>query len=238
MRHRRAQSSAEDREDTWTIVVAGGSGLRFGERKQFASLGQYSVLHHGVEAAKSVSSRVTVVVPADAVDHAATLLGDDEEVVLVAGGASRAESVRAGLATVPDNIEVVLVHDAARPLATAELFERVVDAVREGAAAVIPVVPVTDSIRHVDGNVVDRSSLLAVQTPQGFTGLALRQAHATESEATDDASLVGALGHEVTTVEGESDNRKITVQSDLVFTRAVLAARDAERKEHDVARNS
>ena len=153
-------------------------------------------------------------------DRAEAAHGD---AIVVAGGATRAESVRAGLAAVAAKASVVLVHDAARPLATAALFTRVIERVANGAAAVIPVVGVTDSIRHVDGHVVDRASLQAVQTPQGFQPEALRAAHATGADATDDATLVGDLGYEVATVDGEPENRKLTVSSDLTFAEAIVS---------------
>ena len=241
MRHRSARSLQEDLLGVWTIIVAGGSGIRFGERKQFAQLGDRSVLHYGVEVATSVSEGVVVVVPLDAVDRTRELLNDtglnDSEPVglvsVVAGGQTRAESVRQGLERVPDNASVVLVHDAARPLATSTLFARVVAEVQAGSSAVIPVVPVTDSIRHVDGHPVDRSSLLAVQTPQGFDVAALREAHASGTNATDDATLVSALGYDVVTVVGEPDNRKLTVPSDLVSAKALLATEDVEPVNQD-----
>src|SRR5690606_20284537 len=125
-----------------------------------------TVLERSRAAARGAVDAVVVVVPAEHVGEPEVAgLGAD---AVVAGGATRADSVRAGLAAVPGDAEVVLVHDAARPLASTELFERVRDAVLGGAGAVVPVVPVVDTIRHVDGGVVDRDQLRAVQTPQGF----------------------------------------------------------------------
>jgi 2-C-methyl-D-erythritol 4-phosphate cytidylyltransferase len=117
----------------------------------------------------------------------------------------------------------VLVHDSARPLATAELYGRVVEALNAGAAAVVPVVPVADTIRRVAGGVVDRADLRAVQTPQGFRADVLRAAHAAGGDATDDAGLVEALGHPIVMVEGDPVNRKITTADDLVVARALHA---------------
>ncbi len=226
MSHRRASSPEEMQrkvvEAVWTIVVAGGSGLRFGGRKQFADLGGRSVLQRSVDAADSVSTGIVIVVPADSVDDIS--LEADGHVVVVAGGSSRAESVRAGLSALAGDAAVVLVHDAARPLATPALFARVVDAVSNGAAAVVPVVAVADTIRSVDGGVVDRDRLLAVQTPQGFNAAILNEAHASSAEATDDATLVEALGHQIETVEGEPANRKLTEPTDLVSAAALIAA--------------
>ncbi len=225
MSHRSASSFEEMPNDAldnvWTIVVAGGSGLRFGSRKQFADLGGKSVLQRSVDAADSVSAGTVIVVPSDAVDGLA--IEANGQAVVVAGGASRAESVRAGLAAVPAEAAVVLVHDAARPLASPELFARVVAAVIGGAAAVVPVVPVSDTIRSVDGGVVDRDRLLAVQTPQGFNAAVLNEAHAASGEATDDATLVEALGHSIVTVAGEAANRKLTEPTDLVSAAALIA---------------
>lgn len=210
----------------WCVVVAGGSGRRYGGAKQFERLAGRRVIDHSVAAAASVCDGVVAVLPADA------LGGDDGAVpgasAVVAGGDTRAGSVRAGLSAVPDDAEVVLVHDAARPLASGELFARVVAAVRAGAVAVVPVVPLADTIREVldgDSRVVDRDRLRAVQTPQGFDAAALRAAHSAGGEATDDAGLVEAAGGAVTLVEGEVANRKITDPGDRLVAEAVLADR-------------
>lgn len=220
MSHVVASSTREMPNLIWTIVVAGGSGLRFGSRKQFADLAGRSVLQRSVDAAASCSTGIVVVVPTDVVDSVELDAG--VELHVVAGGSTRAESVRSGLAAVPDDATVVLVHDAARPLASASIFERVVGAVLSGVLAVVPVVPVADTIRSVEGGVVDRSYLLAVQTPQGFAASVLREAHANGADATDDASLVEALGHPIETVPGEAINRKLTEPTDLVSAEALI----------------
>jgi 2-C-methyl-D-erythritol 4-phosphate cytidylyltransferase len=221
MSHDHADSALPSVAPVWTVVVAGGSGLRFGARKQFADLAGQSVLRRSVDAAARVSSGVVVVVPSDAVSDQA-LASTETDVLVVAGGATRAESVRAGLAAIPDGVAYVLVHDAARPLASSALFESVVAALLGGANAVVPAISVPDSIRHVGGGIVDRRELLAVQTPQGFPLSVLRAAHASGAEATDDATLVEALGHEVVIVEGEVRNRKITEPTDLVAASAMV----------------
>ena len=141
---------------------------------------------------------------------------------MVAGGETRSASVRAGLAALPADASVVLVHDAARPLASAELFARVVEAVRDGADAVVPAVPVADTLRHRGGGVVDREELVAVQTPQGFRAAALLAAHAEAPEATDDAALVERRGGSLVLVDGEAANRKITDPSDLRAAEGML----------------
>jgi 2-C-methyl-D-erythritol 4-phosphate cytidylyltransferase len=123
---------------------------------------------------------------------------------------------------------VILVHDAARPLASADLFRRVVAAVEAGADAAVPGVAVSDTVKQIDaaGHVVatpDRASLVAVQTPQAFAASALRRAHAAGAEATDDAALVEAIGGRVVVVAGEDRNRKLTRPEDLDWARATAA---------------
>ncbi len=206
----------------WSIVVGAGTGTRFGERKQFLDLAGRSVVDHSITAAATVSDGIVVVVPPDVL-HTGAVAGSDEVPVLeVAGGATRAESVRAGLAVVPDDVGFVLVHDAARPLASPSLFEAVVEALAAGAVAVVPVVDVTDTIRRRSGGVVDRSGLVAVQTPQGFDAAVLRSGHSSGGEATDDATLVEVQGHPVTLIDGEVDNVKITHAGDLVVAEALF----------------
>ena len=204
----------------WVIVVAAGSGTRFGGAKQYAPLAGRRVLDWSIDAARSVADGVVLVVaPADA--------GADEPAVdvVVAGGETRSESVRAGLAAVPADAGVVLVHDGARPLASHALFRSVVDAVLAGADAAVPVVDVVDSVTDRHGVPVDRSELRAVQTPQGFRADSLRAVHSTRPEATDDASLVVAGGGRLRPVQGERWNLKITEPDDLVVAEALLEQR-------------
>ena len=115
-------------------------------------------------------------------------------------------------------------HDAARPLASERMYRDVVAALDDGTAAVVPVVPVSDTICDAEGNPVDRSQLRAVQTPQGFAAAALRSAHADRPEATDDVSLVRAAGGKVKVVDGLARNRKITDPDDLIAARAMFDA--------------
>lgn len=204
----------------WVVVVAAGSGDRFGGPKQLAPLGDARVIDHSVATASAVAEGVVVVV---APDQRAALTESLPGVTCVDGGRTRSASVRCGLAAVPDDVEVILVHDAARPLASPSLFERVVGAVVDGAEAVVPVVPITDTIRHGRGGVVDREDLWAVQTPQGFRSASLRSAHASGGEATDDAALVEADGGKVVLVEGEPTNLKITHAHDVRVAEAVRA---------------
>jgi 2-C-methyl-D-erythritol 4-phosphate cytidylyltransferase/2-C-methyl-D-erythritol 2,4-cyclodiphosphate synthase len=201
-------------EIVWTIVVAGGAGTRFGGPKQYEQLGPRRVLDWSVAAAREASAGVVVVVPAS----------DAEREGGVAGGDSRSASVRAGLAEVPADATIICVHDAARPFADAAMFDRVVAAVAEGADAAIPGVAVADTIKQIGTNGVvmhtpPRSELTAVQTPQAFRAAALRAAHDTGGDATDDAALVEQAGGTVMVVQGDTANRKITDRDDLRWAR-------------------
>jgi 2-C-methyl-D-erythritol 4-phosphate cytidylyltransferase len=205
----------------WVIVVAAGSGSRFGRPKQYEELAGRPVLDWSVATARAAAAGpgdgVVVVVPPDRAGGPAP--GAD---TVVAGGPTRSSSVRAGLAAVPGDADVIVVHDGARPLAGAELFARVVEAVRAGADAAVPAVEVTDTLRHRSGGPVNRNGLVAVQTPQAFRAAALRRAHLGEAEATDDASLVEAAGGKVVVVEGSPANLKITRPIDLAIAEALL----------------
>jgi 2-C-methyl-D-erythritol 4-phosphate cytidylyltransferase len=206
----------------WAIVVAAGAGTRFGGPKQFEPLLGRRVLDWSVAAAAASCDGVVVVLPPDRLEPGTQ-----------PGGATRSASVRAGLAAVPDSAEIVVVHDAARPLARPELFERVVAAIRASASAsadaAIAVVPVADTIKRVRGDRVtetlDRAELVMVQTPQAFRADALRKAHAGEPEATDDAALIEAMGGTVVTVPGDRRNFKLTTPDDLLLASVLLAQR-------------
>lgn len=204
--------------ETWAIVVAAGEGRRFGEPKQFALLGGRPVIEWSLEASRTVARGVVAVVPESFVGHSAIGKGADR---VMAGGPTRAASVRRGLAAVPANAEIVVVHDAARPLASRELFRVVVEAVIAGADGAVPAVAVADTIKRVhNGHVVetlDRSELVAVQTPQAFRADALRSAHEDAPEATDDAGLLEALGLRIAVVQGEYHNLKLTSPEDLAI---------------------
>ncbi len=207
---------------TWVIVVAGGRGERFGQRKQYQPLGGRRVLDWALEAAAREGDGVVLVVPDDVVDQP-----EPGASVVVAGGATRSASVRAGLAVVPADATVVLVHDAARPVPVPEVWERVRAAVALGADAVVPAVPVADTLRHLAHGPLDRTGVVAVQTPQGFSAGALRRAHADEPEGTDDATLVEAAGGKVVLVDGDPANLKLTTADDLVVAEALCARRAA-----------
>jgi 2-C-methyl-D-erythritol 4-phosphate cytidylyltransferase len=203
----------------WVIVVAAGSGTRFGARKQYEVLGDRRVLDWSLDAARVVSDGVVLVVPDD-VDRA------EPADRVVAGGATRSASVRAGLDAVPADAAIVVVHDAARPSAGVDLFSAVIDAVRAGADGALPGLVVVDTVKRVrDGVVVEtveRSELVVVQTPQAFRADVLRAAHAGGGDASDDGALVEAAGGRVVVVPGQPDNLKITGPDDLVRLRQEL----------------
>ncbi|MGQ0825876.1 MAG: 2-C-methyl-D-erythritol 4-phosphate cytidylyltransferase [Actinomycetota bacterium] len=205
---------------TWGIVVAAGGGSRFGAAKQFARLAGVTVLDRAVGTARETCDGVVVVLPA------ATEWTAPAGVPTATGGATRSASVRAGLALVPDDADVILVHDAARPLASRALFAAVAAAVRQGADAAIPILPLTDTVKRVvDQRVVatiPRDDLVAVQTPQAFRASVLRAAHEPSADATDDAALVEATGGTVVVVPGERRNLKLTIVEDLELAHALL----------------
>lgn len=209
----------------WAVVVAAGSGNRFGGPKQFTEIAGRALVDWSVEAARTVADGVVLVVPLD------RLTGDGPDIhgadIVVGGGSTRTESVRAGLGAVPLDAEVIVVHDGARPLAPASLFRSVVDAVVAGAAAAIPGVTLVDTVKRVDSDgavlaTVPRDGLVTVQTPQAFRADVLRRAYATGAEATDDAALVEALGATVRVVTGDRRNMKVTTPADLDTARALL----------------
>jgi 2-C-methyl-D-erythritol 4-phosphate cytidylyltransferase len=202
----------------WAIVVAAGSGTRYGGPKQFAAVGGRPMVEWAVEQATAVADGVVLVVPPDGEGEAAWPAVD----AVVPGGATRSDSVRAGLAAVPDAAEVIVVHDAARPLATRATFDAVVAALDHGDAAV-PVMPLPDSLRHVDDGPVDRGRVVAVQTPQAFRARVLRRAHAGGEDATDDATLVERVaGGKVILVPGERRAMKVTTPQDVRVLEALI----------------
>lgn len=208
------------------MVVAGGAGSRFGGPKQFADLAGRPVVAWSLESARAACDGVVLVVPAEPVGGS---VEDWDADAVVAGGETRSDSVRAGLAEVPDDADIVAVHDAARPLAPVELWKRVIDAVAGGADGAVPAAPVTDTVKEVGpgGHLVtlDRARLVAVQTPQAFRAEVLRAAHRGCPDATDDAALIEATGGRVVLVEGPVENLKVTSPSDLVVAAALAGAR-------------
>ncbi|MDP4696055.1 MAG: 2-C-methyl-D-erythritol 4-phosphate cytidylyltransferase [Ilumatobacteraceae bacterium] len=203
-------------EKIWTIVVAAGSGTRFGSPKQFALINERRIVDWAVETARIASDGVVVVLPADQAQREGG----------VAGGATRSASVRCGLAAVPKDATIICVHDAARPFASEYLFDEVIDSVCTGADGAVPGLPVVDTIKFIDAAKVvkstpDRNQLVAVQTPQAFRANVLRQAHSNNPEGTDDSTLVETQGGKVVVVMGDPLNRKITTPEDLNWARAI-----------------
>ncbi|WP_353951275.1 2-C-methyl-D-erythritol 4-phosphate cytidylyltransferase [Knoellia sp. S7-12] len=218
------------------ILVAAGLGTRLGatQPKAFVRVAGITLIEHAVTRAFEAAdiSQIVIVAPASHLREAGALvsaLPRAADITVIAGGAERTHSVSVGLAALREDVDVVLVHDAARCLAPGSLFDRLVAVVRAGHDAVVPGLAVTDTIKQVDaqGRVVatpDRSSLRAVQTPQAFRRTVLAQAHASGVEATDDAALVERLGSTVTVVEGDDLAFKVTTAADLERVRRILGS--------------
>ncbi|MGW0181966.1 2-C-methyl-D-erythritol 4-phosphate cytidylyltransferase [Nocardia sp. NPDC003345] len=213
------------------LVPAAGRGERLGanEPKAFVAVGGTPMLGLAVKGllAAAVVDEIIVMVPATLVDRAAALLPPQAPVRIVVGGAERTDSVRAGLAAADAATGFFLVHDAARALTPPGLIARVVTELRAGHPAVVPALPVVDTVKSVDSAGVvtgtpDRSGLRAVQTPQGFAADVLRSAYTHPEAATDDAGLVERLGVAVRTIAGDPLAFKITTPLDLRLADAVL----------------
>ncbi|MFF8787319.1 2-C-methyl-D-erythritol 4-phosphate cytidylyltransferase [Streptomyces sp. NPDC015125] len=234
---------------TAAVIPAAGRGVRLGPGtpKALRALGGTPMLVHAVRAmaASRAVSLIVVVAPPDGAAEVGHLLhehplAERTDLAVVPGGQTRQESVQLGLAALPDTIDVVLVHDAARPLVPVETVDAVIAAVRDGAPAVVPALPLADTVKQVDPQpqgtpepvvgTPERALLRAVQTPQGFDLATLRKAHDTVVEgegATDDAGLVERLGSPVVVVPGHEEAFKVTRPLDLVLAEAVLARRRA-----------
>lgn len=232
---------------TAAVIPAAGRGVRLGPGtpKALRALNGTPMLVHAVRAmaASRAVSLVVVVAPPDGAPEVKLLLDahalpERTDYLVVPGGDSRQESVRLGLDALPDHITAVLVHDAARPLVPEETVDAVVAAVHGGAPAVVPALPLADTVKQVEPaakgepeSVVatpDRAVLRAVQTPQGFDRATLVRAHDTVTDnVTDDASMVEQLGLPVVVVPGHEEAFKVTRPLDLVLAEAVLARRRA-----------
>jgi 2-C-methyl-D-erythritol 4-phosphate cytidylyltransferase len=227
---------------TALIVPAAGRGERLGADlpKALIDLAGEPLLLRAVRAAyeSGVIDVIVVAAPAGHLDAVREWFRDPPApVIVVPGGVSRRLSVAAALAALPDDVEVVLVHDAARCLTPPRVFADVAHAVTAGAPAVVPVVPLADTIKQVVGDTVsytlDRSAFRAVQTPQGFARELLAAAHAaTTDDASDDAGLVERLGHTVAVVPGHDEAFKITRPLDVELAEAVLRRRAADPTAH------
>ncbi|MEV0019790.1 MULTISPECIES: 2-C-methyl-D-erythritol 4-phosphate cytidylyltransferase [Streptomyces] len=243
-----AEASSTDRPHARTaaVIPAAGRGVRLGPGapKALRALGGTPMLIHAVRAmaASNGVSLVVVVAPPDGAGEVRSLLDahslpERTDFVVVPGGETRQESVRLGLDVLPPEYDIVLVHDAARPLVPVDTVDAVIDAVREGAPAVVPAVPLADTVKQVEPAAVpgepepvvatpERARLRAVQTPQGFDRATLVRAHGTVTDdVTDDASMVEQLGLAVVVVPGHEEAFKVTRPLDLVLAEAVLARR-------------
>ncbi|GGX28450.1 2-C-methyl-D-erythritol 4-phosphate cytidylyltransferase [Streptomyces malachitofuscus] len=231
---------------TAAVIPAAGRGVRLGPGapKALRALGGTPMLIHAIRAMADsrAVSLVVVVAPPDGAAEVKTLLDahalpDRTDFLVVPGGESRQESVKLGLDALPDGYDIVLVHDAARPLVPVDTVDAVIEAVRDGAPAVVPALPLADTVKQVEPAAgpgepepvvatPDRSLLRAVQTPQGFDRATLVRAHGTvKDNVTDDASMVEQLGLTVVTVPGHEEAFKVTRPLDLVLAEAVLARR-------------
>jgi 2-C-methyl-D-erythritol 4-phosphate cytidylyltransferase len=219
----------------WAVLVAAGLGERFGgdRPKAFSKLGDRPLLAESLERLDRSDWIESIVIVAPREWEEPSILVAEELSAgkvhsAVTGGATRAESVRAGLEGVPDDAAVVLVHDAARPILAEDVLERVITGLEEGWDGVAPGLLIADTVKRVDGDAVaetvDRSGLVAVQTPQAFLAETLRRAHAAGGDATDCAGLVEAAGGRVRIVEGDPRLLKVTTQDDLDVAEALLRA--------------
>ena len=216
------------------IIPAAGSGVRLGADvpKAFLALGGLSLLTRSALAMSAVVDVLIIAAPVDGLDEASAQVAQvDAEIHIVAGGEHRQESVANALRMVPEDVSIVLVHDAARPLVPIEVTQNVVEAIRNGAKAVIPVLPLVDTIKRVNNHgiaieTVDRNQLRRVQTPQGFDRATLDLAYQNpEVVATDDAGLMDALGIAVLTVAGDERSLKITTMADVQHALSLLEAK-------------
>jgi len=196
------------------------------------------MLVHAVRALASsrVIDLVVVAAPETSVDAVSAMLGEHSfasDVTVVAGGETRQDSVARALISLPPDIDIVLVHDAARPLVPEQVVTAVVAAVAAGHPAVVPALPIVDTVKEVDEDeavvrTVDRDRLRAIQTPQGFDRAVLQRAHAeSDLSMTDDAGLVEALGIPVLVVPGHEEALKVTRPFDLIVAEAIVARRRA-----------
>ncbi len=215
------------------IIPAAGSGVRLGADipKAFLELGGLSLLTRSALTMSTVADILIIAAPVDGLDEASAQVAQvDAEIHIVAGGEHRQESVANALRMVPDDVSIVLVHDAARPLVPIEVTQNVVAAIRGGAKAAIPVLPLVDTIKRVNNQgiaieTVDRNQLRRVQTPQGFDRATLDLAYRNpEVVATDDAGLMDALGIPVVTVAGDERSLKITTMADVQHALSLLEA--------------
>ncbi|WDV52663.1 2-C-methyl-D-erythritol 4-phosphate cytidylyltransferase [Streptomyces coeruleorubidus] len=243
---RPSPSAASSAARTAAVIPAAGRGVRLGPGapKALRALGGTPMLIHAVRAmaASRAVSLVVVVAPPDGAAEVKSLLDahalpERTDFLVVRGGQTRQESVKLGLDALPPGHDIVLVHDAARPLVPVDTVDAVIEAVREGAPAVVPALPLADTVKQVEPArapgepepvvaTPERARLRAVQTPQGFDRATLVRAHeAVSGDVTDDAGMVEQLGITVVAVPGHEEAFKVTRPLDLVLAEAVLARR-------------
>lgn len=231
-----SRGSSSEGGTAWAILVAAGSGSRLASErpKAFVALAGRPLLAESLERLDTSDwiDAIVVAAPPDW-EEPAILLAEElvasKVAAVVTGGATRAESVRNALAEVPDDALVVLVHDAARPLVDDDVIERLLGRLAEGVDGVVPVLPLSDTVKRVERGLVvetvDRDALVVVQTPQAFVGDRLRSAYAGDlSGATDCASLVERAGGRVAVVAGDPRLVKVTTADDLELVTRLLAA--------------
>lgn len=219
---------------TGVIIVAGGSGRRMGATlpKQFMMLGNEPILSHSINRIHEAlpAAEIVVVLPEEHIALWRNIAArfDIAHHKITAGGTERFYSVENGLKELSDDVKIIAVHDAVRPLASKKLIIKLI-LEAEKSVAVIPVVAPVDSFRKIEGDdskIIDRSALRIVQTPQVFDATILRKAYEQDfsSTFTDDASVVEAIGDKITLCEGERGNIKITTPEDMVIASALLEA--------------
>ena len=212
---------------TAAIIAGAGSGHRLGADlpKALLKLIDKTLVEHAVDSLAPVAQLIVVTAPAGFEDKFKSVLGD--QVKVITGGVLRSDSIRVALAEIGNEYEFVLVHDAARAIASTQLATKVINELANGEQAVIPALDVVDTIKEVDANgyvrnTPERANLRAVQTPQGFVKSVLAHAHESTEDATDDAALVEAIGIKVKVIAGEERALKITTKSDLARAVEIL----------------
>ncbi len=267
---------AQIQPDIWIILVAGGSGARFGSFKQFADISGKTVLEWSLKAALSITPNLVVVLPHQAKDSKtknqaakapkgstsadnlqdfledanppwnteswnteflknAKPIKDAKEIFATTGGTTRSESVRAGLKKIEsmgklESAEIILIHDVVRPLADRKIFSAVIEAVQNGADAAVPAISANDTVHTTSSEILDRQSLLLLQTPQAFKAEVIYEIHKSNPEATDDVSLCIKANKKVEYIKGSSQNLKITTAEDLPIAEALLINREDNMK--------
>ena len=208
------------------IIPAAGSGDRLGQSvpKSLVVINGKTLIQRAVESILPHVDEVIIAAPKDFELEISGLFSDNKKIKVISGGEVRSKSVAAALSQVNENADYILVHDAARCFATQAQTMRVIDALLAGDHAVVPGIEVVDTIKVIDANnfaemTPVRSTLRAVQTPQGFSAQILHRAHQSGNDATDDAALVEALGIAVRVVPGEPNAHKITTPADLEWAK-------------------